>query len=173
MKKRISALRQPYEKQLRAAKAEKSLPVAVRADVIQAVETADAKRDEVQKYLNSRFGADVRVAGKEVDAAMNEADRKSQAALEAETKAIEAKKITLEPIQALWDVGKPPLMRLLQRGSAEAPGPRVTPGFLEILMPAGPDTNAAIPPIPWAKRREHGWRLRAGSPRPIIHSPRV
>jgi hypothetical protein len=51
-------------------------------------------------------------------------------------------------------VGKPPVIRLLQRGSADAPGPRVTPGFLEALAA---DPTAARPAE--AKGETSGMRL--------------
>ena len=67
----------------------------------------------------------------------------------------------LEKIQALWDVGKPPTIRLLQRGSADAPGPKVTPGFLE--MSARPaQTDAARPAETQGQRRGFGSLLRSG-----------
>jgi hypothetical protein len=105
----------------------KTLPEAIRADVKAMFDTPADKRDDIQKYLASKFGYLHRDLAKEPPIV-----------------AIEAKRKTLEKIQALWDVGTPPNIRLLQRGSADAPGPRVTPGFLEILSKPG-ETDAKKP----------------------------
>ena len=58
--------------------------------------------------------------------------------------------------QALWDVGTPPNIRLLQRGSADAPGPKVTPGFLSILSKPN-ETDANKPAA--AQGKTSGLRL--------------
>jgi hypothetical protein len=92
----------------------KTIPEAIRADVRTAFDTAADKRTEVQKYLFNKFNP-----GLQKDLLAHPDYRK------------------LEKIQALWDNGEPPKIRLLQRGSADAPGPRVTPGFFEVLTPEG------------------------------------
>lgn len=91
-----------------------TIPEVLRKDVRTAFETEAAKRNEVQRYLFGKFNPQLE---KELT---GHADYKK-----------------LEKIQALWDVGTPPNIRLLQRGSADAPGPKVTPGFFEVLTPEG------------------------------------
>ncbi|MBI2689445.1 MAG: PSD1 domain-containing protein [Acidobacteria bacterium] len=90
------------------------IPEAIRDDVKKALAANSDVRTEIQRYLFSKFNPNFQ---KEFD------------------KDPEYHK--LAKIQALWDVGEVPKTRLLQRGSADAPGPRVTPGFLEILSESG------------------------------------
>lgn len=142
LQKQLAALRRPYESQLLDEKLQR-LPKAIRADVKIALETAADKRDEVQKYLFSKFNGDLKITPKEVAKVASVADNTAMNKLDAELSAIEARKKKLEKIQALWDIGTPPTIRLLQRGSADAPGPRVKAGFLEIVSP---DTADAVRP---------------------------
>jgi hypothetical protein len=142
-KKQIAALRKPYETRLLDEKL-KALPESIRPDVKSALETAAEKRDEVQKYLFSKFNAELKITAKDTEKLLSEADKSAIAKLDEQVAASEARKTKLEKIQALWDVGKVPTIRLLQRGSADAPGPRVTPGFLEIVSDPA-HTDAAKP----------------------------
>ncbi len=136
--KTIDAERKPVEAKLLEEKL-KTLPEAIRADVKAALETAADKRDDVQKYLAGKFGS-----------------LQKDLAKDPLIVAIEAKRKKLEKIQALWDVGTPPSIRLLQRGSADAPGPRVTPGFLGIL--SKPEATDAVRPVA-AVGKTSGMRL--------------
>ncbi|MBL8240439.1 MAG: PSD1 domain-containing protein [Bryobacterales bacterium] len=99
----------------------KTIPEPIRDDLKAALKTPADKRTEVQKYLFKKFDEPFR----------------AEYAKDPEFP-------KLGKIQALWDVGTPPKIRLLQRGSADAPGPRVTPGFFEVLTP--PDRRDAIRP---------------------------
>ncbi|MCC6369173.1 MAG: DUF1553 domain-containing protein [Bryobacterales bacterium] len=141
-KKQLAAIRKPYETRLLDEKL-KTLPESIRDDTRAALETAEDKRDEVQKYLAKKF-ASLKPKDEAVRKLFTDADKAAAEKVDAEIKALEGKKKKLEMVQALWDVGKPPLMRLLQRGSADAPGPKVTPGFLEVLCPPG-KTDATRP----------------------------
>ena len=143
LKKKLAALRGPYEARLLDEKL-KTIPEVLRADTKAAFETAADKRDEVQKYLFNKFKKSLEIKAAEVDSILSEADKSPVTALEADVAAAESRKKRLEKIQALWDVGKPPSIRLLQRGSPDAPGPRVTPGFFEIL--SHPSKTDAIKP---------------------------
>lgn len=134
----IDLLRKPVEEKLLDEKL-KALPEAIRADVKATFAMAADKRDTVQKYLAAKFGSIHREVAKDPQIV-----------------AIDAKKRKLEKIQALWDVGTPPNIRLLQRGSADAPGPRVTPGFFEVL--AEPEQTAARKPAS-AVGKTSGMRL--------------
>ncbi len=131
-KKQIAFLRKPYESRLLDGKL-KGVPDSLRDDVRTALETPAEKRDDVQKYLFNKFGGELKISPKESEKLLSETDKQAIAKLDADVIALEAKKKKLEMIQALWDVGQPPSIRLLQRGSAEAPGPRVKPGFPEVL----------------------------------------
>jgi len=92
----------------------KGVPEVIREDLKKALKTDADKRTEVQRYLFNKF---------------NPVFQKAYAQ--------DPEFPKLGKIQALWDVGTPPKIRLLQRGSADAPGPRVTPGFLSILSKPG------------------------------------
>jgi mono/diheme cytochrome c family protein len=91
-----------------------TVPEPIRADLKAALTTPADKRTEIQKYLFNKFNAPFR-----------------------EQYAKDPEWPKLGRIQALWDVGKPPKIRLLQRGSADAPGPRVTPGYPAVLAKPG------------------------------------
>ena len=92
----------------------KGIPEPIRDDVKKALKTPPDHRNEIQRYLHKKFDEPFR---------------------QAYAKDPEWPK--LGKIQALWDVGTPPKIRLLQRGSADAPGPVVTPGYLGILSKPG------------------------------------
>jgi len=143
LKKTLAELRRPYETRLLDEKL-KAIPEVLRSDAKAALETPADKRDDVQKYLFSKFNKALEVKTKETDAILSVTDKSAVTNLEAEVARAESRKIKLEKIQVLWDVGRPPSIRLLQRGSADSPGPRVTPGFLEIL--SDPAKTDAVKP---------------------------
>jgi mono/diheme cytochrome c family protein len=91
-----------------------TVPAQIRADIKAALATPADRRTEIQKYLFNKFNAPFR-----------------------EQYAKDPEWPKLGKIQALWDVGQPPKIRLLQRGSADAPGPRVTPGYPAVLSAPG------------------------------------
>ena len=136
LKKQLAALRRPYELRLLGEKL-KTLPEAIRDDARAALDTDAAKRDDVQKFLFRKFGAALRVTDEEVRKILSEEDRSSAEKLDEQIHTWEGYRRKLEMVQALWDVGPPPVIRLLQRGSAESPGPKVEPGFLTVLCPPG------------------------------------
>lgn len=132
LNKQLSALKKPYEERILNEKLSK-LPESIRDDARAALETAADKRDEVQKYLVKKFGASLKVTDEETRKLFTGTDKEAAGKLDEQIEGYEARKKKLEKIQALWDVGKMPSIRLLQRGSPESPGPRVKPGFLEAL----------------------------------------
>jgi mono/diheme cytochrome c family protein len=111
----------------------KSIPEPIRADLKKALTTPAESRTEIQKYLFNKFNSSFQAAY-----------------------AKDPEYSRLGKIQALWDVGTPPKIRLLQRGSADAPGPLVTPGFLSVLSKPG-QTDAVRPPS--AQGQTSGTRL--------------
>ncbi|HUQ92141.1 MAG TPA: DUF1553 domain-containing protein [Bryobacteraceae bacterium] len=152
---KLAALRKPYEERLLDEKLRK-VPEEIRADTKTAVQTPAEKRNDVQKYLAGRFNVLLRVPPAEIEALLSPEDKPAIEGLRTEIQTLEAQKQKLEPIQALWDVGKPPSIRLLQRGSADAPGPRVTPGFFEVLT--GGEPADAVKPAA-ARGATSGMRL--------------
>ena len=143
LKKQLTALRAPYEARLLDEKL-KTVPDSLRADVKTAVVTPADKRDEVQKYLYGKFNGELKIKPAETEKLLSADDKAAIAKLDAEVAVLEARKLKLEKIQALWDVGVPPSIRLLQRGNADAPGPKVKPGFLEIV--SDPASTDAVKP---------------------------
>jgi hypothetical protein len=143
LSKQLAALRHPYEERILNDKL-KSLPESIRQDVRVALDTPKEKRDEVQKYLFTKFGTALKITDAEVQKSYSETDKATAAGLEAKIRSWNGYRRKLDKLDALWDVGTPPVNRLLQRGSEAAPGPKVTPGFPEVLCAAGA-TDAARP----------------------------
>lgn len=152
----LADLRKPYEDMLLGERLE-ALPEEIRNDTKAAVQTDDDLTD-VQKYLLEKFGKRLEVTSEEVDALLEKSQQHK-----AEKERIDSRIATLEgyrrsygKIQTLWDVGPPPATRLLQRGAVESPGPKVKPGFLEVLSGPG-DANATRPAE--ARGDTSGYRL--------------
>ncbi|MFN7924603.1 MAG: PSD1 and planctomycete cytochrome C domain-containing protein [Bryobacteraceae bacterium] len=132
LRKQIEKLRAPYEEKLFEAKLA-TLPDAIRAETKTAISVAAEERTEVQKFLAGKFEKQVKPTSEDVDKAMKEDERAFAAKLRDRIKTLEGFKRKTGRIEALWDVGPPPVARLLQRGNVESPGPRVTPGVPEVL----------------------------------------
>jgi mono/diheme cytochrome c family protein len=143
LSKQLAALRKPYQQRILGEKL-KLLPEAIREDARAAVETPKEKRDDIQKYLFGKFGASLQAVDAEVAKRFTEADRATADKLETQIRTWNGYRRKLEKLQALWDVGAPPSIRLLQRGSADSPGPGVKPGFLEVLC--APGSSDAVRP---------------------------
>ncbi len=139
LEEELAGLRQPYEESLLE---EKLLKVSeeVRADVKAALGTPEEKRNEVQTYLAKKFEKLLEVTPEEVQEALNKEDREEASRIKKKIETLQGYRRSFNKIQALYDVGAAPLTRLLQRGDIESPGPRVTPGVLEVLSPPGRST---------------------------------
>lgn len=155
LKQQLAKVRGPYEQQLLEEKL-KSLSEAIRDDVRTALATVEDKRDEVQKFLVRKFGKTLAVSDAEVNKALKEVDRPTVERLESQIRTWSGYRRKLDAVQAVWDVGEPPSMRLLQRGSAESPGPKVQPGFLTVAT-AHDKLDAVRPPE--TKGKTSGLRL--------------
>ncbi len=107
-----------------------------------ALQIPEEKRSEVQEYLAKKFKELLEVKPEEVETALSEEDRAEGSKLKKRIDTLEGYRRSFNKIQALSDVGPPPVTRLLQRGDIESPGPRVTPGVLTVLSPPGGDTIA-------------------------------
>ena len=138
LEEELADLRMPYEDMLLDNRLE-ALPEEIRADVKEAVRTDEEKLTDVQKYLLEKFGDKLEVTPEEVTELLekNEPHRAEQERIKSRIATLEGYRRSYGKIQALWDVGPPPATRLLQRGAVESPGPRVKPGFLEILSRPG------------------------------------
>ncbi|MBI1786584.1 MAG: DUF1549 domain-containing protein, partial [Acidobacteria bacterium] len=138
LRKQLARLRKPYEERLFESKLA-AIPEAIRADTRAALETPAGKRDDVQKFLASKFEKVLKVSPEEVERALKEDDKAAAAKLSAQIKTYEGYKRSFGKIQALWDIGAMPVARLLQRGAVESPGPKVQAGVLSVLASGGGD----------------------------------
>lgn len=134
----VATLHRHYKDTLLAKKLEQ-VPEADRAAAKAAVETDEKQRKDAQKQLFEKYGEMLAVTEAEVVSAHSEEDRKTRGDLLAEV-AASLKFVAAHPfnkVQALWDVGDPPTIRLLHRGDVDFAGPKVEPGFLSILSLPG------------------------------------
>jgi len=156
LEEELSDLRKPYEDMLLDTKLE-ALPEEIRADAKVAVRSDDDLTD-VQKYLLEKFGKRLEVTSDEVDALLekNEQHKAAKQRIDRRIETLEGYRRSYGKIQALWDVGAPPATRLLQRGAVESPGPKVKPGFLEVLSRPG-ESDAGRPAE--TKGETSGYRL--------------
>ena len=118
------------------------VPSEIRADLRGAVEAKAEDRNEVKKYLVEKFGGAVAVSEGEILAEASEADQARLAKLRADQQTWRSYRNELQQVQALWDGPELPVIRLLQRGSVESPGPAVEPGYLSILCEESDDCLA-------------------------------
>ncbi|MCH7686752.1 MAG: DUF1549 domain-containing protein, partial [Planctomycetes bacterium] len=144
LQQQLKTIRKRYRNRLRAEKL-KQIPESIRADVKAAIETAAKKRNNAQKELASKYEKKLSVTDAQVDAALNDADRMACDNLRAQIRASQSFLATLriDKVQALWDVGEAPTIRLLHRGDVDFAGPKVSPGFLTVL--SAPGKSDAIP----------------------------
>ena len=160
LKEELTHLRRPYEERLLDTKLQE-LPQEIRADTKAALETAEEERNKVQEFLFKKFQEKLDVTSEEVDKVLTEEDKRAGENLEEKIKTLEGYRRSFEKVQALWDVGSPPPIRLLQRGAVESPGPRVKPGFLAVLSP--PESRMLyVLASSRAKPADFGWLWPAG-----------
>lgn len=119
-----------------------SIPEVIRGDVRQAVELKADQRSEVQKYLAEKFAKTLTIADADIDTALTEAEKTSLKTSAEQRTALSAQKKSYGVIQALWDVGPPPVSHVHRRGNVKAHGVLVQPGFPEILQPVVTSANA-------------------------------
>ena len=155
LREQLEAIHRPYREMLLDAKL-KELPENIRAETKEALATPEDERDAVQKFLAGKFEEQLKVTPEEVAKALNEEHRATHEKLTEQSKVLNGYRRSWDHIQALWDAAPPPRIRLLQRGEVERPGPRVQPGFLEVVSPPG-ETDAMRPPD--AKGETSGYRL--------------
>ena len=156
-RQRRDALRKGYRDRLESEKTG-ALPKGVRVDLKAALAAPASKRSTAQQELVSKYGKRIMVSEAEVAAAFSDTDQQTLATLQLQIKNI-ASQLSgrdIEVIQALWDVGSPPQMRVLQRGDVKFAGPVVEPGFLTVL--SSPNRSPAVP-SPRAVGNTTGLRL--------------
>jgi hypothetical protein len=133
------------------------LPEVLRADLRTMLSTAADKRDAVQRYLASKFEAQLQVDRAAVEAA--------DPAFKAESEETGKRVNTLEAglqlksvpvIQALWDRGEPSPTYFYRRGDPLNPGRLVGPGVPSVLTDG--KTPFVVSP-PWPGATKTGRRL--------------
>jgi hypothetical protein len=145
LSKKLDELRRPYRDKLFEAKLA-TLPEPIRADTRGALELPGDKRSEIQKYLAGKFEGMLKVSAEEIAAALNETDKKAAAEISAQTASLNNTRRSYGKIQALFDVGAPPVTRRLLRGNYETPGVEVEAGFLRVLCDS--DEAQTLKPAP-------------------------
>jgi cytochrome c553 len=130
-----AGLRRPYEARLLETKLA-AIPEPIRADTRAAVAAPKDKRSPIQAYLAEKLGPHLRIAPEEVARLLSAAEGARLAELARQRSDLTARKRSFGTIQALIDVGPPPVTHLLKRGNYETPGPVVEPGFLSVLEDA-------------------------------------
>ena len=121
-----------------------ALPEEIRPDVRQAVELAADKRSEAQKALAAEHEAGLRIDDADVDVALTDDEKVTLKSTAEQRTALSAQKKTYGVIQALWDVGPPPVSHVHRRGNVQAHGVLVQPGFPEILQAVATSANATV-----------------------------
>jgi hypothetical protein len=132
----LAEIRKPYEEKLLAQKLQ-ALPEALRADTKAALNTPAEKRTDIEKYLVRKLGAMLKVPAEDAVAKLSEADRARYDAVMEQVRPIESQRHSYGKIQALYDVGPPPISYLLRRGNHETPTVELEPGFLTVLTEPG------------------------------------
>jgi hypothetical protein len=118
-----------------------ALPEESRADIKQAIELAVDKRNEAQQALAAKHEAGLKISDADVEAALTD-DEKGTLKSKADQRAtLLSQKKSYGVIQALWDVGPPPVSHVHRRGNVKAHGVLVQPGFPEILQPVETSAN--------------------------------
>ncbi|MFN9717245.1 MAG: DUF1553 domain-containing protein [Planctomycetota bacterium] len=100
------------------------------------------QRSEVQKYLAESFAATLAIADVDIHAACTETKKASRKESADQRATLSAQKESYGVIQALWDVGPPPVSHVHRRGNVKAHGVLVPHGFPEILQPVATSSNA-------------------------------
>lgn len=135
LRKQLDEFRQPLAEKLFGERLTK-LPAQIREDVRVALAVDPAKRSEVQKYLASKFQAELKPTGPALDKTLAEAHADFKAKLDETNKAIQAQDKTRKSfaeIRAFYDLPGEAKTHLLRRGDYLTPGPEVAPGTLRVL----------------------------------------
>ncbi len=135
--RRLEEIRGPYRKRLYESRLEATVPEALREDVRLAFGTPPAQRNAVQRYFVTKLEKDLAVLPEEIDALLSEKEKGVNDKLTRRRATLQGWRRAHGAIEAVWDMGGPPDVRLLYRGELATPGPVVRPGFPEALSPPG------------------------------------
>jgi len=137
-----SMLKQQVRDRLSVSRLE-AIPEPIRNDVRNAVEMKPDQRNEIQKYLAEKFSGTFAISEVDLEAAFSETEKASLKAKADQRIVLASQKKSYSMIQALWDVGEPPLSHVHRRGNVRAKGVLVQAGFPEVLQPVSPTESAA------------------------------
>lgn len=98
----------------------------------------------MQQYLAEKFAGVLAIADADIDTALTEAEKMSLKTSSEQRTELSAQKKTYGVIQALWDVGPPPVSHVHRRGNVNAHGVLVQPGFPEILQPVATSSSISV-----------------------------
>lgn len=112
-----------------------TIPESIREDVRLAVEMKPEQRSDVHKYLAEKFTPLLTIAENDIDTALDDTEKRSLKSSADQRASLLSQKRTYGVIQALWDVGPPPISHVHRRGNVKAHGVLVQPGFPEVLQP--------------------------------------
>ncbi len=99
-----------------------SIPEAIRSDVQKALQEKAEQRSEVHRYLVEKFAATPEITEADIDASFTETEKATLKANADQRATLSAQKKSHGVIQALWDVGPPPVSHVHRRGIVETSG---------------------------------------------------
>ena len=149
---RIATIRENRKQRLVASRL-KSIPEPIRDDTRAAIATPADKRSKVQAYLASKFADRFTVKKEEVEQSWTAEDKATITGLRQTIADLKQRVKSHAWIQAIYDVGPPPATHLLERGDFKTPGPRVQPGFLDVLSDDSTSFVALVKPVPGSSGR--------------------
>ncbi|MDB5348788.1 MAG: putative rane protein [Planctomycetota bacterium] len=132
------------------------LPEVLRADLRTMLATTPGKRDAVQKYLATKFEAQLSVDANTLKM-LDPAYKKAFEDADAKIRDLESRRSPEPKIQALWDRGEPSPTYIYRRGDFLSPSRLVGPGVPSVLTD-GKDTAFEVKP-PWPGAKKTGRRL--------------
>ena len=108
-----------------------ALPEQIRSDVDTALSTEEGNRSEIQKYLAKKFSPSI--AFDEKAAAKDKDYAALKKKVDEEVKSLNAQKLPVPTIRALWDRGRPSPTYIYIRGDHRQSGRLVGPGVPSVL----------------------------------------
>lgn len=130
--RKIDALQLPAREQL-VEKKLATFPEADRAPIREAIRTPAEKRTDAQKQLAAMHEGNLKVSPEEISALLDDAQKQSVGKVRDKITQLNRTRPGYGKIQALYDIGKPPVTRKLVGGNHETPGENVEPGVLRVL----------------------------------------
>src|SRR5206468_2331659 len=109
-------LKRPYEESLAQQKLA-ALPEPIRLDTKAAMEIPADNRNEVQKYLASKFESLIKVKPEEMLSALSADDRVKYDTLNQQVPTLGGQKKSWGNLQVVYDVGPPSPTHVLRRGN--------------------------------------------------------